>query len=70
MSDNTPASWELSDIDERDVRVTDTIIETLQEWSGNYRSSTENVPVSKMSEEDAEALKALKEKYGDSVFDI
>lgn len=67
LSEKSPASWELPDIDERDVRVTDAIIETLKKWSGNYQASTEDASTSIMSDEDAEALKALKEKYGDSI---
>lgn len=67
LPEKSPASWELSDIDERDVRVTDAIIETLKKWSGNYQASTEDASTPIMSDEDAEALKALKEKYGDSI---
>ena len=70
LSEKAPASWELSDIDERDVRVTDTIIETLQSWCGDYQvaQTPEISPV--ITEEDAEAIKALKEKYGDSILGL
>ena len=70
LSEKSPASWELPDIDERDVRVTDAIIETLKKWSGNYQASTEDASTPIMSDEDAEALKALKEKYGDSILGL
>lgn len=70
LSEKTSANWELNDIDERDVRVADAIIKTLQEWRDSYHTNPEATSPTIISEEDAEALKALKEKYGDSIWAI
>lgn len=70
LADKSPATWELPDIDERDVRVTDAIIETLQKWSVGYLADADKPGAPAMSAEDAEALKALKEKYGDSILSL
>lgn len=69
LAKKSPATWELSDIDERGVRVTDVIIETLRQWGADYASEQENVTL-QISEEDAELVKALKEKYGDSILGL
>lgn len=69
LSRKTPASWDLSDIDERDVRVTDTIIDTLRDWCNEY-SVSKDVGRVRISEEDAEMLKELKRKYGKAILDL
>ena len=66
LASKDPSTWELPDIDERDVRVTDTILETLQKWSSEYDTGEKDASP-QMSAEDAELVKALKEKYGESI---
>lgn len=63
LSEKTPASWELPDIDERNVRVTDAIVKTLQDWRRGYGNKEEAV-LDAVSKEDVEKIKELKEKYG------
>ena len=66
LASKDPSTWELPDIDERDVRVTDTILETLQKWSSEYDTGEKDASP-QMSAEDAELVRALKEKYGESI---
>lgn len=66
LASKDPSTWELPDIDERDVRVTDTILETLQKWSSEYDTGEKDTSP-QMSAEDAELVRALKEKYGESI---
>ncbi len=66
LASKDPSTWELPDIDERDVRVTDTILETLQKWSSEYDTGERDASP-QMSAEDAELVRALKEKYGESI---
>lgn len=66
LASKDPSTWELPDIDERDVRVTDTILETLQKWSSEYDTGEKDASP-QMSAEDAELIRALKEKYGESI---
>ena len=61
LASKDPSTWELPDIDERDVRVTDTILETLQKWSSEYETGEKDASP-QMSAEDAELVRALKEK--------
>lgn len=66
LASKDPSTWELPDIDERDVRVTDTILETLQKWSSEYDTGEKDASP-QMSAEDAELVRTLKEKYGESI---
>lgn len=66
LASKDPSTWGLPDIDERDVRVTDTILETLQKWSSEYDTGEKDASP-QMSAEDAELVRALKEKYGESI---
>lgn len=66
LASKDPSTWELPDIDERDVRVTDTILETLQKWSSEYDTGERDASP-QMSAEDAGLVRALKEKYGESI---
>lgn len=66
LASKDPSTWELPDIDERDVRATDTILETLQKWSSEYDTGEKDASP-QMSAEDAELVRALKEKYGESI---
>lgn len=69
LASKDPSTWELADIDERDVRVTDTILETLKKWCSEYDAS-DNSASPQISEEDVELVRALKEKYGESILGI
>lgn len=69
LASKDPSTWELADIDEHDVRVTDTILETLKKWCSEYDAS-DNSASPQISEEDVELVRALKEKYGESILGI
>lgn len=62
MSESKTLEWSLDSISERDIRVSDTIVDILENWNSNYYKASNPTAVNSPSQEEITLIQEFKQK--------